>query len=87
MKGGVLGQAVQLAAKVGYVFIATADVNKWPHVAVARIVVLKDNDRIAVNEWFCPGTSPIYMPIPMSRSLFGMKLPIRVISYWAKWNT
>ncbi len=56
MKAAILEKAVQLATKVGYVFIATADANKWPHVAVARTVVLKEEGRIAVNEWFCPGT-------------------------------
>ncbi|MBI4181083.1 MAG: pyridoxamine 5'-phosphate oxidase family protein [Chloroflexi bacterium] len=56
MNAEILERAVQLAKKVGYVFIATANANKWPHVAVARTVELKDEGRIAVNEWFCPGT-------------------------------
>lgn len=56
MRAEILEKVVQLATRVGYVFIATADANKWPHVAVARTLVLKGEDRIAVNEWFCPGT-------------------------------
>ena len=52
----VLEKALQLANKVGYVFIATADADKWPHLAVARSMVLREKERIAVNEWFCPGT-------------------------------
>ena len=56
MKAEILEKAVQLATKVGYVFIATADTNKWPHVAVARTMALKEEGRIVVNEWFCPGT-------------------------------
>ncbi len=56
MKAEILEKAVQLAIKVGYVFIATADTNKWPHMAVARTMVLKEEGRIAVNEWFCPAT-------------------------------
>lgn len=56
MKTGIVEKAVQLASKVGYVFIATADANRWPHVAVARTLALKEERRIAVREWFCPGT-------------------------------
>ena len=56
MKAEILEKAVQLAAKVGYVLIATADINKWPHVAVARTLKLKEEGLIAVHEWFCPGT-------------------------------
>jgi len=47
---------VQLAAKVGYVFVATADTDKWPHVAVARTMTPKEDGRIVVGEWFCPET-------------------------------
>jgi hypothetical protein len=56
MKTDILEKAVQLANKVGYVFIATADVNKRPHVAVARTLALKGEGQIAISEWFCPGT-------------------------------
>ena len=56
MKAGILEEVVHLANKVGYVFIATADAKKRPHVAVARTLVLKEDGRIAVQEWFCPGT-------------------------------
>ena len=56
MKAEILGEAVQLATRLGYVFIATADANNWPHVAVARTMALKGEGRVAVKEWFCPGT-------------------------------
>ncbi len=56
IRAELLEKAVQLATKVGYVFIATADTNKWPHVAVARTLALNEEGRISVNEWFCPGT-------------------------------
>ncbi|MDZ4231084.1 MAG: pyridoxamine 5'-phosphate oxidase family protein, partial [Dehalococcoidales bacterium] len=52
----LLEKAVRLASKVGYVFIATADAGKWPHLAIARTLALQGEGRIAVNEWFCPGT-------------------------------
>ena len=57
MKAEILEKAVQLATKAGYVFIATADANRWPYVPVARTVALREEGRIAVNEWFCPGTT------------------------------
>jgi hypothetical protein len=53
----ILETAVQLSTKVGYVFITTADTNKRPHVAVAPTMALREDGRIAVNEWFCPGTT------------------------------
>ncbi|MBI2850410.1 MAG: pyridoxamine 5'-phosphate oxidase family protein [Chloroflexi bacterium] len=56
MKTATLETAVELANKVGYVFVSTADANNWPHVAVARTMALKEPGRIEVNEWFCPGT-------------------------------
>jgi hypothetical protein len=56
MKTTALDKAVELANKVGYVFISTADAGCRPHVAVARTLALKDPGRIEVNEWFCPGT-------------------------------
>lgn len=56
MKAEILEKAIQLATRVGYVFIATADANNWPHVAVARTLALRKEGRVAVNEWFCPGT-------------------------------
>jgi hypothetical protein len=56
MDQGVLEQATQMANRVGHVFVATADANKWPHLAVARRLILKEHDRVAVEEWFCPGT-------------------------------
>ena len=56
MKTAILEKATQLANKVGFVFVATADRNKRPHLAVARTIELKEDGRIAVQEWFCPGT-------------------------------
>ena len=55
-RGGLLEKAAKLAEKVGYVLIATADNEGWPHVAAARLLKLKENGRIDVREWFCPGT-------------------------------
>ncbi len=52
----LLDKAVKLAERVGHVFIATSDVEGRPHVAAARMLKLKDDGRIDVREWFCPGT-------------------------------
>lgn len=56
IRAELLEKAVELATKVGYVFIATSDTDGWPHLAAARTLVLKEEGRIAINEWFCPGT-------------------------------
>ena len=56
MRAEILEKAANLAKKTGYVFIATADADKWPHVAVARTLAFKKGGQIAVREWFCPGT-------------------------------
>ncbi len=52
----LLEKAVELAVKVGHVFIATSDADGWPHLAAARRLALKEKGRIVINEWFCPGT-------------------------------
>ncbi len=52
----LLEKAVELAAKVGHVFIVTSDADGWPHLAAARRLALKEEGRIAIEEWFCPGT-------------------------------
>ncbi len=56
MRPGMLEKATQLATKMGYVLIATADADGWPHVAAARTLALEGGGRVAVNEWFCPST-------------------------------
>jgi hypothetical protein len=51
-----LEQALALAERVKTVLVATADGDGCPHLAVAgRIEALPDG-RVAVSEWFCPGT-------------------------------
>ncbi len=56
MDAEMLERVAQLARRVGYVFVATTDANKWPHMAAARTLTLKTDGRIEVDEWFCPGT-------------------------------
>ena len=52
----LLKKAVELAEKVGHVFIATSDLDGQPHLAAARTLELKGDGRLDVREWFCPGT-------------------------------
>lgn len=56
VRAELLEKAVELAEKVGHVFIATSDRDGWPHQAAARTLKLGENGRIDVREWFCPGT-------------------------------
>lgn len=56
MDGKMLAALVDLANRVGYLFIATAGREGVPHVASARRVELIAGERLAITEWFCPGT-------------------------------
>jgi predicted pyridoxine 5'-phosphate oxidase superfamily flavin-nucleotide-binding protein len=51
-----LQQALELAARVKTVLVATADGEGRPHVAVAGKIEALADGRVAVSEWFCPGT-------------------------------
>lgn len=56
MKVKILEEVVELATRVGYVFIATADTDCCPHVAAAGRLALASGRQVVVTEWFCPGT-------------------------------
>ncbi len=56
MKIEKLNQAVAIAKKTQQVFIATADAAGAPHIACAGKITAEAGDRLAVTEWFCPGT-------------------------------
>jgi general stress protein 26 len=51
-----LKQALALAATVKTVLVATAHTDGSPHVAVAGRIEALPRGRVAVSEWFCPGT-------------------------------
>ncbi len=51
-----LKKAEQLAVKAGHILVATADSKGWPHIAAAGRLALTPEKRVAVTEWFCPGT-------------------------------
>ena len=48
--------AIELAEKLGHVFVATADSSGMPHVAAAAQIQSASEDHVAVAAWFCPGT-------------------------------
>lgn len=56
MNQQLLEEATALAEEVGRVFIATAAADGLPHVATAGSISLEGVGRVAVSEWFCPGT-------------------------------
>ncbi len=56
MKIEKLNQAVAIVKKTGQAFIATADTTGAPHIACAGKINAEADDRLAVTEWFCPGT-------------------------------
>jgi len=51
-----LQAAVELSEALEEIFLATSDAKGQPHVGVARRLTLAGDDRVAVAEWFCPGT-------------------------------
>ena len=51
-----LEQALALAETVKTVLVATADSDGCPHVAAAGKIEALPDGRVAVSEWFCPGT-------------------------------
>lgn len=56
MKTKTLEKAVGLSRKTGSVFIGTADGAGMPHIAAAGKMELAGKDKVAITEWFCPGT-------------------------------
>jgi hypothetical protein len=51
-----LDNAIDLARKLGHVFVATADLSGMPHVAAAARIHKASEENVAVSAWFCPGT-------------------------------
>lgn len=51
-----LDNAIDLAERVGHVFVTTADSTGMPHVAAATQIHKRSEEKVAVSAWFCPGT-------------------------------
>lgn len=56
MKEQSLEAGINIARKIGHIFIATADSSGLPHIAAAGKMDSAGAGRIALTEWFCPGT-------------------------------
>jgi hypothetical protein len=51
-----LADALALAGNVRQLFVATADANGIPHLAIAERITLEREDTVGVTAWFCPRT-------------------------------
>jgi hypothetical protein len=51
-----LTAALDLAGRVGHVFMATADLSGKPHLAAARRLTRDRERRVMVSDWRCPET-------------------------------
>jgi uncharacterized protein len=56
MRADVLRGVVDLARRIGHVYVATADVGGMPHITVAGSLEQSGKDTVLIKEWFCPGT-------------------------------
>ena len=56
MNRRTLKEIEALAAKVGHAFVATADGEGAPHVAVAGTLSVDAGGSVSLEDWFCPGT-------------------------------
>lgn len=56
MKRDKMAEAIELARRIGWVFVATADSGRLPHIAAAGKLESIDTDIVAITEWFCPAT-------------------------------
>ncbi|MGE5310631.1 MAG: hypothetical protein ACM3MN_02715 [Nitrospirota bacterium] len=75
-----LKQALALAETVKTVLVATADSDGCPHVAAAGKIEALPDGRVAVSEWFCPGTVSNLEKNPASPWWCGILAPTRAIS-------
>jgi hypothetical protein len=56
MNPKTLSAAVELAVRIGHVFIATADLSGKAHLAAARRLSLGAENQVLVSDWLCPET-------------------------------
>ena len=56
MKIQSIQQAVNLAQSLQHVFVATSDASGLPHLAAASRIEVVEDAKVAISEWFCPGT-------------------------------
>jgi hypothetical protein len=56
MNPKLLREAAELAARMGYVFVATAGSSGRTHLAAARTLSVTPENQVRVSDWFCPET-------------------------------
>ncbi len=56
MNPATLNKVVDLAQKVGHIFVATANKGASPHIAAAASLKRTPEGRVLVAAWFCPET-------------------------------
>jgi len=56
MSREAIEKAIELAAELGHVFLATADGGGLPHMAASRSLTAEPDGALGISEWFCPGT-------------------------------
>ncbi len=56
MNPKILSEAVEIAARIGYVFIATANASGRTHLTAARTLSYVPENQVVVSDWFCPET-------------------------------
>jgi hypothetical protein len=56
VKKNVIRKAVEMGSRLGHVFVATANSSGLPHLAASSRIEEEPGSRVAVSEWFCPGT-------------------------------
>lgn len=56
MNPKLLTEAAELAARMGYVFVATAGSSGRTHLAAARTFSVTPENQVRVSDWFCPET-------------------------------
>lgn len=56
MKPELLERAVRLGKRIGVALLATSDEKGMPHMAASSRIEAEGYPRVAISEWFCPGT-------------------------------
>jgi hypothetical protein len=56
VKPDLLAKAAELASKMGYVFVATANSSGKTHLAAAKNLSVTPENQVRISDWFCPET-------------------------------
>lgn len=53
-------QAAAMANRIGHIFVATADADTLPHLALARKLTVKNHALIAIEDWYSSGGLDVF---------------------------